>query len=131
VKSTLTLRRLAAAEAAELARSAPASTCSHCRPFASLGWISFPAAASADALEAVGALWLPGDDEPSIEEAPHPAGVDNWSAEAPISLAYRPYNRCEVWACRHCRRPFLRYTEYGGYYVDPRIRELQAERLVG
>jgi hypothetical protein len=128
--STQPLRRLSAAEATELARSAPAATCTHCRPFASPGWTSFPTTASAAELEAVGALWLPGDEEPTLDESPRPTGVDDWSAAAPISLVHRPYNRCEIWACRHCRLPFLRYTEYGGYYVDPRIRELHAERLV-
>lgn len=128
--STQTPRRLTAAEVSELARSAPAEPCIHCRPFASPGWVSFPAAASAEALQAVGALWQHCDDEPTLEEAPRPVGVADWSAEAPISLAHHPYNRCEVWACRRCRQPFLRYTEYGGYYVDPRIRELHADRLV-
>jgi hypothetical protein len=28
-----------------------------------------------------------------------------------------------------CGRPFLRYTEYGGYYVEERIRELDAQRV--
>lgn len=129
--STQPLRRLSAAEATDLARFAPAGTCTHCRPFASPGWTSFPGTASAAELEAVGALWLPGDEEPTMVESPRPTGVDDWSAAAPISLAHRPYNRCEIWACRHCRLPFLRYTEYGGYYVDPRIRELHVERLVG
>lgn len=128
------LPHLTVAEAAGLAQSAPASTCSHCRPFASPGWTSFPASAGAEALEALealGALWLPDQEEPTLEETPRPKGVDDWSAEAPISLAHHPFNRCEIWACRHCRLPFLRYTEYGGYYVDPRIRELHGHRLVG
>jgi hypothetical protein len=128
--STQPLRRLSAAEATELALSAPGSTCNHCRAFSSPGWSSFPATASAEILQAVGALWLPGDDEPTQEETPRPTGVDEWSAAAPISLSRRPYNRCEIWSCRHCRLPFLRYTEYGGYYVDARIRELHAARLV-
>jgi hypothetical protein len=34
-----------------------------------------------------------------------------------------------VWVCRACARPFLRYTEYGGYYEDQRIRELGAGLL--
>lgn len=29
-----------------------------------------------------------------------------------------------------CERPFLRYTEYGGYYVDERIREVNPELIV-
>ena len=31
--------------------------------------------------------------------------------------------------CR-CPRPFLRYTEYGGYYQDERIREIDAALVV-
>jgi hypothetical protein len=48
----------------------------------------------------------------------------------PISLKHYPANRCEVWACVTCHKPFLRYTEYGGYYVDKRVRELDPRRLV-
>jgi hypothetical protein len=33
-------------------------------------------------------------------------------------------------ACRACGKLFLRYTEAGGYYVDPRIREMNAALLV-
>jgi hypothetical protein len=29
-----------------------------------------------------------------------------------------------------CARPLLRYTEYGGYYVEERIRDLDARLLV-
>lgn len=129
--STETLRRISPADVTRLALAAPAHTCPECRPFASPGWESFPATAQAGALQPVGALWLPGDEEPTLEETPLPPGVDDWSAQAPISLAHRPYNRCEVWVCRHCQLPFLRYTEYGGYYIDPRIRELHGDRLVG
>ena len=35
-----------------------------------------------------------------------------------------------MWACADCGRAFLRYTEYGGYYVDARIRELSDASLV-
>jgi hypothetical protein len=34
-----------------------------------------------------------------------------------------------VWQCAQCGRPFLRYTEYGGYYEEERIRELHAQRV--
>lgn len=98
--------------------------CPTCRPYASPGWESFHAAQDGAALQPLGALWLPGDDEPTLEEH-RPVGVDTWSPEAPISLAHHPYNRCEVWGCRVCGFPFLRYTEYGGYYIDKRIRELR------
>ena len=56
------------------AHTAPAP-CPTCRPFASLGWESFPASQDGAALQRLGALWLPGDDEPTLEE--HRAtGVD-------------------------------------------------------
>jgi hypothetical protein len=29
-----------------------------------------------------------------------------------------------------CGRAFLRYTEYGGYYVEPRIRALDPALIV-
>ena len=45
-------------------------------------------------------------------------------ADAPIAPAYFPYNRCDVWQCRACARVYLRYTEYGGYYEDERVRAL-------
>ena len=32
--------------------------------------------------------------------------------------------------CGACARPFLRYTEYGGYYTEERIRELDARLVV-
>ena len=40
-----------------------------------------------------------------------------------ISFPVQPM-RC--WECVTCPRLFLRYTEYGGYYEDARIRELNA-----
>jgi hypothetical protein len=67
-------------------------------------------------------------EDPTLEEH-HPAGSNAWSADAPIALDYFPYNRCDVWQCARCGRPFLRYTEYGGYYVEERIRQVDA-RLV-
>jgi len=100
-----------------------AGLCGHCEPFASPGWESFPSTVSDAALSPLGALWLPGDDEPTLEEH-RPVGVDQWSPHAPIALAYHPYNRCQVWGCRHCGQLFLRYTEYGGYYEDARIRQV-------
>ena len=104
--------------------------CPHCQVFACPGWESFPASASESALEPVGTLWAAGEDEePTLAEFRTP-GIDNWSPEAPVALRHHPYNRCEVWQCVSCQRPFLRYTEYGGYYFDRRIRELDPARIV-
>ena len=61
--------------------------------------------------------------EPTFEEH-HPQGTRYDSAEAPVALKFFPYNRCELWHCSQCQRHLLRYTEFGGYYVDHRVREL-------
>lgn len=63
--------------------------------------------------------------EPTYEEFhPHQTRYD--SPEAPIAPAFFPYNRCDVFSCAQCERVLLKYTEYGGYYVDHRVRALQA-----
>ena len=79
-------------------------------------------------LRCVGTLRVSPEEEPTLDE--HlPQGVHGWSAEAPIDPRYFPYNRCSVWKCIACERPFLRYTEFGGYYVDERVRQLRADRV--
>ena len=71
----------------------------------------------------VGSLRAPGDKEPTFEEF-HPNGTRYGSPDAPVVLGWFPYNRCDVFACSRCHSVFLRYTEYGGYYVDHRVRML-------
>ena len=61
--------------------------------------------------------------EPSFDEY-HPAGTRYDSTDAPIALAHFPYNRSDVYRCTHCLQLWLRYTEYGGYYIDHRVRRL-------
>jgi hypothetical protein len=114
--------------AEEGARSA-SGACEACRPLVCPGWESWPATADAQALQRVGSLRDPAIDDPTLAEY-HPDGTHAWDAEAPIAPAFHPYNRCDVWRCRACGRPFLRYTEYGGYYQDERVREVRAERVV-
>jgi len=99
------------------------SRCAVCAALVCLGWESMPGGFDASALERVGTLRNTADEDPTVAEY-HPNGTNSWSADAPIAPDYFPYNRCDVWNCRACGRPFLRYTEYGGYYVDERIREL-------
>ncbi len=60
----------------------------------------------------------------------HPDGTTGWSPQASVSVEHYPYNRCEVWRCAQCTRLFLRYTEYGGYYIDERIRALNPDLIV-
>lgn len=102
--------------------------CADCAALVCPGWESLPAGFDAQAvLQPLGTLRT-GEDEPTWDEF-HPDGTRTWSADAPIAPRHHPYNRCEVHACRQCRRAFLRYTEYGGYYVDQRIRQLDGRLL--
>ena len=66
--------------------------------------------------------------EPTFEEQ-HPSGTRYESADAPVAVKFFPYNRCDVHACDQCQQLTLRYTEFGGYYVDPRARRLNAELI--
>jgi len=59
----------------------------------------------------------------------HPAHTNYWSAEAPIAIHYFPYNRCVVWQCKVCKRCCLHYVEAGGYYVEKRLRALDAASI--
>ena len=83
----------------------------------------------ADLMQQVATLRDPDLYEPTFEEY-HPDGTRYDSPEAPVALKYFPYNRCDVWRCRSCGRHLLRYTEFGGYYVDHRVRALSPQRLV-
>jgi len=103
--------------------------CAACAAIRAPGWEALPGSFDAGALRRVATLRRPDVEDPTLEEY-HPAGTRAWAADAPIAPAYFPYNRCEVWACASCGRPFLRYTEYGGYYQEQRIRELLPDRIV-
>ncbi len=103
---------------------APAGAgCPHCATLRCAGWESVPAPLAAPLLEPLGTLRDPAVEEPTLEEQ-HPAGTGYWSPQAPIALAAFPFNRSTVWRCPQCHRGFLQYTEFGGYYVDHRLREL-------
>jgi hypothetical protein len=107
-----------------------AAPCEACAPLrASAGWEAIPGTFDKDRLRPVATLRDEAVDDPTIAEH-HPAGTNGWSADAPIAPAFFPYNRCEAWACAACGRPFLRYTEYGGYYVEERIRALDPALVV-
>lgn len=113
-------------ELVELAKAHGAHAgCPSCAALACKGWESLPGSFDRSGLRRVGTLRDPDDEDPTLAEY-HPAGTHGWSGDAPIALGWFPYNRCDVWQCAACGRPFLRYTEYGGYYTDERIRELQA-----
>jgi hypothetical protein len=124
------LPRLDANALVALARQADATRpCPQCGPLKSPGWESMPGSFDRKLLVPVGTLRDPALEDPTLQEY-HPAGTHQWSADAPIAPAYFPCNRCDVWCCTACRRAYLRYTEYGGYYHDERVRELDAARVV-
>ncbi|MCE3269840.1 MAG: hypothetical protein K0S57_237 [Ramlibacter sp.] len=108
-----------------LAAAHPDQPCTACASLRSRGWEALSATFDAKQLRKVATLRQPGVEDPTLAEH-HPGGTNSWSAEAPIAPAFFPYNRCDVWQCVRCGRPFLRYTEYGGYYVEERVRPLQA-----
>lgn len=122
------LPRLLADDLRALAAARQPGRCSACAPLVGAGWDSVPATFDLSALRCVGTLRDGHIDEPTLLEH-HPRGTHAWSPDAPIAPAFFPYNRCDVWVCRACARAFLRYTEYGGYYEDQRIRELGAGLL--
>lgn len=127
MSDTLPLLDAHALRTLALTHAGPA--CPHCAALACPGWESVPGGFDRDRLRAVGTLRQPGDEDPTLQEF-HPEGTHGWSPDAPVATAYFPYNRCTVWQCTGCGRPFLRYTEYGGYYVEERVRELRPERVV-
>ena len=115
------LRALAAAHSAD--------PCPACAALSSPGWEALPATFDAKQLRRVATLRRPEVEDPTVEEH-HPAGTNSWSPHAPIAPAFFPYNRCDVWQCVRCERPFLRYTEYGGYYVEERCRPVLRELIM-
>lgn len=124
--SDASLPLLAAEDLVRLAGAATTpSPCPRCAGIAARGWEAVPGGFDRNALRRVGTLRRTDDEDPTLQEH-HPAGTNGWSPDAPIAPAFFPCNRCDVWECIGCRRPFLRYTEYGGYYVEERIRPVDA-----
>ena len=120
------LRADALQSAAEQAPSAPC----RCALRPTAGWESFtedrwPAAQMQD----LGTLRDPELHEPTTNEH-HPGGTRYDSPNAPIATRCFPCNRSDVFACRRCQQVLLRYTEFGGYYVDHRVRVVTAALVV-
>jgi len=80
-------------------------------------------------IDKVGTLRAPDIDEPTFEEF-HPGGTRYDSPQAPIAPEWFPFNRCDVYRCTRCLGVFLRYTEYGGYYIDHRVRRVDPALIV-
>jgi hypothetical protein len=115
---------------AALAGSAPPRSCS-CALGACAGWESLAEYRwEAGQMTQVATLRDPAIEEPTLEEF-HSEGTRYDSPAAPVASAFFPYNRCDVWHCSRCDRHLLRYTEFGGYNVDPRVRELDPGNIAG
>jgi len=99
-----------------------------CGPQLCGGWITVPLSFPESDMTDQGAVVDAHPDDLTVEEF-HPAATNYWSEDAPIAPAWFPYNRCRVQQCNVCGRSYLRYTEFGGYYVDPRVRLLSARLL--
>ncbi len=96
----------------------------HCDGWESINDTAWPA----QQMTHVATLRDPDVHDPTFEEH-HPNGTRYESADAPVALQFFPYNRCDVHACSQCQQHVLRYTEFGGYYVDHRARRLNAKLI--
>lgn len=125
-------KRLHATELRDLAKHAELGAredCA-CRLQLAKGWESMPEERwPSQLMELQGTLRDPSIDEPTFEEF-HPAGTRYESPDAPIAIDFFPFNRCDVYRCTACGLAVLRYTEYGGYYVDHRVRRVDASLIV-
>ncbi len=102
-----------------------AGTCT-CAVGACAGWESVPEDRwPAAQMQQLAMLRDPECHEPTFEEY-HLDGTRYESAQAPVAVAFFPYNRCDLWQCARCQRHLLRYTEFGGYYIDHRTRALDS-----
>jgi hypothetical protein len=125
------LPHLNAASLTEFARQAEAGTLSECSCTRTPldGWNTLPLSLDEGQLREVATLTHAEEAEPTFSEY-LPNGIQYWAADAPIAPLYFPYNRCTVWTCVKCGRGYLRYLEGGGYFVDRRIRRLNAALIV-
>jgi hypothetical protein len=110
-------------------RRAQDGRCPSCGGLSCKAWEALPGGFDARVLEKIGTLRDPAIEDPTLDEH-HPDGTHAWSPQAPIAPRFHPYNRSDVWRCPTCHRAFLRYTEYGGYYNEPRIREVTPSLVV-
>jgi hypothetical protein len=112
-----------------LAQTATRRTCEcalrQCAPWDSVSEGDWPASQ----MTAVATLRDPLLDEPTFLEF-HPDGSRYDSPDAPIAPLFFPFNRCDIWHCGRCDQHWLRYTEFGGYYIDPRSRRLDPTRVI-
>jgi len=112
-----------AAERQALLASSMSPTNCTCSLGACAGWESLSEYRWPKDAQQIATLRDPELYEPTFEEL-HPQGTRYESPDAPVAVNFFPYNRCDLWKCHTCKRHLLRYTEYGGYNVDPRVRAL-------
>lgn len=102
--------------------------CGTCNAIMNPGWESVPGSFDLKSLTLIGTLR--NENSPETWDEHHPNGTNSWSVDAPIAIGYHPYSRCDIYQCVDCSRKYLRYGEYGGYYVDERVRPLNAELII-
>lgn len=122
----LTSEKLKELAEAAAQRSQPACAC---RAVQFASWESVPEERRPSDLLRIGTLRQSDVVEPTFEEF-HPNGTRYDLRSAPIAVDFFPFNRCDVYQCQTCRNLFLRYTEFGGYYVDHRARMLDPALVV-
>lgn len=122
VQTAAELRSAIARPTAPRACECALGTCAGWESLAEYRW-------EAGQMTRVATLRDPAVDEPTLEEK-HPQGTRYDSPEAPVAVGFFPYNRCEVWHCARCERHLLRYTEFGGYNVDHRVRALDPGKII-
>lgn len=93
------------------------------------GWTSVTESDWPAHMQAIATLQDPENHELSFEEF-HPNGTRYDSPQAPVALGFFPTNRSTVFECQRCKQCALRYTEFGGYYVDPRARLLDPQLII-
>ena len=123
------MEKLSAESLSAAAQGTPKQACS-CALGACAGWESFTEERwPKDLMQPLGTLRDADIYEQTTDEY-HADGTRYESPTAPIAVNFFPYNRCDVHACTQCHRVLLRYTEFGGYYVDHRVREVHPALVV-
>lgn len=122
IQTAAKLRQTLAGAAAPRACTCALGACAGWESLAEYRW-------EARQMTQVATLCDPAIEEPTLEER-HPNGTRYESPDAPIAVQFFPYNRCDVWHCALCDRHLLRYTEFGGYNVDHRVRTLAVDNII-
>ena len=123
------MEKLSAESLKAAAQGAQSRICS-CALGACPGWESFTEERwPKDLMRPLGTLRDADSYEPTTDEF-HAEDTRYESPDAPIAVNFFPYNRCDVHRCTQCQRVLLRYTEFGGYYVDHRVREVHPALVV-